>query len=69
MAVTASASGAEIFIEGLIDPNAEKLRLTKEIESKQKSADALRARLTNEAYNRQGPAGAGATDQRSTRGG
>ena len=37
-------------MEGLIDPNAEKTRLAKEIEAKEKSVAALKGRLGNEAY-------------------
>jgi RNA polymerase sigma factor (sigma-70 family) len=49
-AVTASAGGAEIFVEGLIDAGAEKGRLTKDLETKEKSVAALKGRLSNEAY-------------------
>ena len=49
-AVTASAAGYDIFVTGLIDPNAEKIRLAKEIETKEKSVQAMKSRLSNEAY-------------------
>ncbi|HWE03286.1 MAG TPA: valine--tRNA ligase [Tepidisphaeraceae bacterium] len=49
-AVTANVAGYEIFVTGLIDPNAEKTRLAKEIETKEKSVSSMKARLGNEAY-------------------
>ena len=49
-AVTATAGGCDIFVEGLIDPNAEKARLAKEIEAKKKSIEGMKARLGNESY-------------------
>ncbi len=55
-AVTANAAGCDIFAGGLIDANAEKARLTKEIEAKEKSVEALRGRLSNEAYIAKAPA-------------
>ena len=49
-AVSATAAGCEIFVEGLVDANAELQRLTKEAETKVKSIEALKGRLGNEAY-------------------
>ena len=49
-AVTASVAGCDIFVEGVIDPNAEKLRLTKEIETRKKHAASMEAKIGNEAY-------------------
>jgi valyl-tRNA synthetase len=49
-AVTAGAAGCDIFVTGLIDPNAEKTRLAKEIEAREKSVQAMKTRLSNEAY-------------------
>ena len=49
-AVTATTAGVEIFVEGLVDPNAEKARLTKDCELAQKRIDAMKGRLGNEAY-------------------
>ncbi|HET6249630.1 MAG TPA: class I tRNA ligase family protein [Tepidisphaeraceae bacterium] len=55
-AVTASAGGAEIFVEGLIDPNAEKARLEKDRDAKKKLIDSMKGRLSNEAYIAKAPA-------------
>jgi valyl-tRNA synthetase len=49
-AATASVDGCEIFIEGLINADAEKQRLTKAIEETTKKRDNLTGRLSNEAY-------------------
>ncbi len=48
--LTASAGGCDIFVEGVIDANAEKVRLAKEIETATRSIAALQGRLGNEAY-------------------
>ena len=44
------AGGAEVFVEGLIDPEAEKLRKTKRCEELTKMISALKGRLTNQGY-------------------
>ncbi|HZK81339.1 MAG TPA: sigma-70 family RNA polymerase sigma factor [Humisphaera sp.] len=49
-AVTAGAVGCDIFVTGLIDPNAEKARLLKESEAKKKFIETIESRMGNEAY-------------------
>ncbi len=49
-AARASAAGCEIFVEGLVDEEAEKQRKQKEFERLSKQKTALIARLSNEAY-------------------
>jgi len=49
-AATASVEGCEIFVEGLINADAEKQRVTKAIEETTKKRDNLTGRLSNEAY-------------------
>jgi RNA polymerase sigma factor (sigma-70 family) len=48
--VTATAGGCDLFVEGLVDANAEKARLSKEIEAKKKSIEGMKTRLGNESY-------------------
>jgi valyl-tRNA synthetase len=54
-AATAMAAGCEIFVEGLIDKNAEKQRMEKEAGDKKRSIEAMNARLSNEAYTAKAP--------------
>jgi valyl-tRNA synthetase len=49
-AATATAAGCEIFVEGLVNADAEKQRLSKASEDTKKKIDALKGRLSNEAY-------------------
>jgi valyl-tRNA synthetase len=49
------AAGCEIFVEGLIDKNAEKQRIEKEIVDKKRLIDAMKARVSNEAYTAKAP--------------
>jgi valyl-tRNA synthetase len=49
-AATATAAGCEIYIEGLVNADAEKQRLSKSIEDAKKKIDALKGRLSNDAY-------------------
>src|SRR5687768_5803242 len=49
------AAGCEIFIEGLIDPAAEKQRTDKKREELTKKIGALRGRLSSEAYTAKAP--------------
>ncbi|HZL34387.1 MAG TPA: valine--tRNA ligase [Tepidisphaeraceae bacterium] len=55
-AAVASAGGCEIFVEGLIDPNAQKQRLAREVEEKTRLVDSLTSRLDNPAYTAKAPA-------------
>ncbi|MDB5299368.1 MAG: valS, partial [Phycisphaerales bacterium] len=54
-AATAMAAGCEIFVEGLIDKNAEKQRMEKDAADKKRSIEAMKARLSNEAYTAKAP--------------
>jgi valyl-tRNA synthetase len=54
-AATAMAAGCEIFVEGLIDKNAEKQRMEKEAAEKKRSIEAMKGRLSNEAYTAKAP--------------
>ncbi len=49
-AARAAAAGCEVFVEGLVDPAAEKQRVAKERESLTKKIAAMKGRLGNEAY-------------------
>ncbi len=49
-AAKALAAGCDLYLENLVDPEAEKQRLAAERAKLQKQADALRARLSNDAY-------------------
>ncbi len=49
-AARATAGGLDVFVEGVIDPDAEKLRVSKQIETLVKDRDALIARLANPSY-------------------
>jgi valyl-tRNA synthetase len=55
-AARASAAGLDIFIEGVIDPEAEKLRIAKRREELQEERTALQARLANPSYADKAPA-------------
>jgi valyl-tRNA synthetase len=44
------AAGCEVFVEGLIDPEAERQRKAKHREELQKQEAALAGRLSNAAY-------------------
>ena len=48
--VRAGAAGCDVFIEGLIDPEADKQRQAKKEEDLKKQISALEGRLSNEAY-------------------
>jgi valyl-tRNA synthetase len=54
---TAVAAGTEIFIpyEGLIDIEAERVRLTKEIKKAEDEASAVRKKLSNESFTAKAP--------------
>jgi valyl-tRNA synthetase len=54
-AARALAAGCEIFVEGLIDPEAEKQRLGRKREELIKQINALRGRLSNESYTAKAP--------------
>jgi valyl-tRNA synthetase len=49
-AIRVAAGGCDIFVQGLIDPEAEKQRLVKIIEDKTKEIQTLKGRLANQAY-------------------
>jgi len=49
-AARASAAGIDVFIENVIDPDAEKIRVAKQIESLTQKITAMKARLANPAY-------------------
>ena len=51
----ATAAGCEIFVEGLIDPEAEKQRNAKRIDDLVKQRSAMNGRLSNEAYTAKAP--------------
>jgi valyl-tRNA synthetase len=55
-AARATAGGVEIFIEGLIDPEAERQRAAKQCETLKQKVTALRGRLANPAYTEKAPA-------------
>lgn len=55
-AVRIQAAGVEIFVEGLIDPETEKLRVAKRREELTKEITTLEGRLANEAYIARAPA-------------
>ena len=55
-AARATAAGVEIFVENLIDPDAEKKRVEKQRDDLEKKAAALRSRLANPAYADRAPA-------------
>ena len=55
-AARAMAAGCEIFVEGLIDPDAERQRLTRKQDDLTKQRSALRGRLSNESYTAKAPA-------------
>jgi valyl-tRNA synthetase len=55
-AARAAAEGVDIFIEGVIDPEAEKHRLAKRREELEKERAALQARLANPSYADKAPA-------------
>jgi len=46
----AQAGGCEVYVEGLVDPEAEKIRKTKRCEELTKQIAALKGRLTNQGY-------------------
>jgi len=49
-AARAIAGSAEIYVEGLIDPEAEKQRLAKKRQELENRINAMKARLANESY-------------------
>jgi valyl-tRNA synthetase len=49
-AARATVGGIDVFVEGVIDPDAEKTRLTRQRETLVKDRDALIARLANPSY-------------------
>jgi len=49
-AATITAAGCEIFVEGLVNADAERHRLTKSIDDCNKKINAINGRLANEAY-------------------
>ena len=49
-AATITAAGCEIFVEGLVNADAERQRLTKSIDDCNKKINAINGRLSNEAY-------------------
>jgi len=49
-AATITAAGCEIFVEGLVNADAERQRLTKSIDDCNKKISAINGRLANEAY-------------------
>jgi valyl-tRNA synthetase len=55
-AATATAASCEIFIEGLVDAATERARLGKSVEDSRKKIDAIKNRLSNEAYISKAPA-------------
>ena len=55
-AARAIASGCEIYVEGLIDPEAEKQRIAKRSEELKKQIAAMRGRLSNHSYVAKAPA-------------
>jgi valyl-tRNA synthetase len=55
-AARALAAGCEIFIEGIVDPQAEKQRLGKRRDELVKLISSMRGRLANEAYISKAPA-------------
>ena len=46
----ASAAGIDVFVENVIDPDAEKIRVAKQIESLTQKITAMKARLANPSY-------------------
>ncbi len=50
IAARALAAGCEVFVEGLVDENAEKERLAKKIEELTKKKAAMEGRLNNAGY-------------------
>jgi valyl-tRNA synthetase len=54
--VRANAGACEVFIEGLVDDNAEKARVAKERDDLSKQIAAMKGRLSNEAYTSKAPA-------------
>lgn len=49
-AATITAAGCEIFVEGLVNADAERQRLTKSIDDCNKKINAINGRLSNDAY-------------------
>jgi valyl-tRNA synthetase len=54
-AARATAAGAEIYVEGLVDEAAEQQRSTKRREELNKQITALKGRLSNESYTKKAP--------------
>ncbi|HEX2970772.1 MAG TPA: hypothetical protein VHP11_00465, partial [Tepidisphaeraceae bacterium] len=50
------AAGCEVFVEGLVDQDAEKQRVAKRREELTKQISALKGRLANKAYAEKAPA-------------
>ncbi|MGE5609588.1 MAG: valine--tRNA ligase [Bacillota bacterium] len=55
-AARTAAAGCDVFVEGLIDQDAEKQRITKRREELTKQIGALKGRLANKAYAEKAPA-------------
>jgi valyl-tRNA synthetase len=55
IAARATAAGCEIFVEGLIDPNAEQQRIAKRRDELTKLRDTLKGRMSNESYMAKAP--------------
>jgi valyl-tRNA synthetase len=55
-ATRANAAGIDVFVEGVIDPNAEKARLLKQVEILKPKIAAMKARLANPSYADKAPA-------------
>jgi valyl-tRNA synthetase len=51
----AGAAGVEVYVEGLIDPNADAQRVSKMREEWQKKVTTLRGRMANESYMSKAP--------------
>jgi len=55
-AARAMAAGIEVYVEGVIDPDAEKARVSKRIETLKQKRTALQGRLASPAYTDKAPA-------------
>jgi valyl-tRNA synthetase len=55
-AARSMAAGIDVFVEGVIDPDAEKHRIAKQIETLNQEITALKARLANPSYADKAPA-------------
>jgi valyl-tRNA synthetase len=52
----ASAAGIDVFVEDVIDPDAEKIRISRQIDSLKQKITAMKARLANPSYADKAPA-------------